>query len=277
MSTVTPAAPTVTVQGGADPCPRAEVFVPLPGVGTLTVWRHWGNGETAVVRGANNTPVAGDHLVVDYEVPLQTPVTYDYQFVASGVHGTVSAMSTPVTIADTRVWLQDPLDPSGAVPVLLSRDRDGWRPGAVARRGAFGTATYTADGDVTPVLNSSLPVASRGRRRRAEQIPLEWRTPDVDTTDAVRALIMQANPVLARTGSRVPLLPYLAYLDLPAVTERYVYGPDLTIWTATAQMVAPPGAPVLIPTRTYDQVDAEAATYTDLTGLYATYTDLLRG
>lgn len=295
----TPPAPTLTVDTDANPCPRIEVLItPMPtDAATVTVWRNYA-GTRSIVRGASNTPVSGDHLVIDYEAPLQTPVTYTVQ--TADPSGTPSQLSDPslqVTVDEPRAWLQDPLDPSTSMPIGLVRqapsgalafglgvygtDTFGSGSGvvseAVLRRASFAQVTRSADITLSSVFGSDLPLAGSSVRRDASAVPIEIRTTDATATETMRTLLTQAAFPLLRTGGRAPMLRALTYLALPDITEAFIPGPDITVWTMTGQSVRGPGASVLIPTRTYNDLLDEASSYDELLPLYATYIDLLRG
>lgn len=295
--TTTPPAPTLTAFVDSNPVPRVEVLItPMPSdAATVTVWRNYA-GRRSLVRGAVDTPVSGDHVVIDYETPLQTPVTYTVQATDSaGVPSELSAPSGPVTVDDSRAWLQDPLAPTTSVALGLTRVYAGGYafgegdfgegsfgagtpdPIAVLRRASFGSVTRAADVTVTPLFGGSLPVAGSSVRRAPSEIPIEIRTTTEQTSTALRNLLDQAFPVLLRTGARAPMLDPLSYLAIPEVAERFVYGAELTIWTMTAQSVLPPSASVVIPARTYDDLLDEASSYDELLGLYDSYVALLRG
>jgi hypothetical protein len=295
--TTTPPAPTLTAFVDSNPVPRVEVLISTMPVdaATVTVWRNYA-GRRSLVRGAVATPVAGDHVVVDYEAPLQTAVTYTCQTAdADGVPSELSPASDAVLVDDSRAWLQDPLAPTTSVALGMTRVYGGGYafgegdfgegafgsgtpdPIAVLRRASFGTVNRSADVTVTPLFGGSLPVAGSSVRRAPSEIPIEIRTTTEQTSTALRDLLNQAFPVLLRIGARAPMLEPLSYLVIPEVAERFIYGAELTIWTMTGQSVMPPSASVVIPVRTYNDLLDEASSYDDLLGLYDSYVALLRG
>lgn len=273
--TTTPPAPTLTVQDDDNPCPRIEVLItPMPGdAAAVTVWRNY-NGQRFVVRDALDVPVSGDHLVIDYETPLQTDVYYTCQtFDSSGVPSQLSAASATENVDEPRAWLQDPLDPTSAVPVALNRT-DG--PDTVFRKASFAQVTYSADVTVTPVFNSNLPIAGSSARRDVAQAPLEIRTDTSDASDALRDLLTQTPFPCLRSGGRVPSMPPVAYLAIPDVTEAYMPGPDITIWTMTAQSVLGPGSPVIVNVQQIAGLSDVSATIAGLSGIYTHIYDMSR-
>lgn len=271
--------PTVTAIVDASPCPRVEIVISpmVAGASAVTVWRQV-DGDRQLVRGAQAATVSGDAAFVDYEAPLQTPLTY----VCQSVHpdGTVDGISAPsakVTVKEPRPWLQDPINPAAAVPVALVRPQPMPRAGAaVSRRASYAPVTRDQDITITPVAGSTRPVAAAGPRQQPASIPIEIRTTG-DVTSSMRDLLDQAFPILLRTGTRVQQLPPLAYLAVPSWSERFIYGPDVTIWTGTGQCVAPPTSPVLIPVRTLDDLADDATTLAGLADVYVSMLNLDRG
>lgn len=274
--TTTPPAPTLTAHTDADPCPRVEVLITtMPGdADTLTIWRSW-RGQRTVVRGVNGVEVAGDFLVVDYEVPLGAVVTYTCA--TADVAGVPSQESsgTAVTVTVDDAWMQDPLDPTTALPVRLTRTST--TAGVELIGDSLMPATYSADGSVSPVVGSPLGIGFGGVRRAASRMPLAliaWSTADAT---ALRTLIAQAYPLCVRTPADIPQLTGLTYMALGDLLEAPYPGWTSTLFTSTADSVRGPGSAIVVQERTYDDLLTEAATYDDLLPLYATYVDLQRG
>ncbi len=273
--TTTPPAPTLTAATDADPCPRVEVLITtMPGdADTVTVYRSW-RGRRTTVRDAEDTSVSGDFLIVDYEVPFGTPVTYTCRTAdVAGVPSQESA-GTTVTMSVTNVWMQDALAPTSALEVRMVRTTD---TGLTAHGDSFMPATYSADSSVVPIFGDELPVGLGSVRRAASRMPfgvIAW-TPD--DADQVRTLLAQAWPLCVRTPAAIPQLGGLTYIALPDVTEIPYPGWDATLFSATGDSVRGPGSGIAVQVRTYDDLLDEAATYTGLISLYATYVALLRG
>lgn len=274
--TTTPPAPTLTAYTDANPCPRVEVLVtPMPGdADTITVWRTW-KGQRAVVRDAQNVEVAGAFLVVDYEAPLGTSVTYTCQTADSaGIPSQISPDAS-TTVAATVMWLQDALDPTSAVPVSLQIGAA--TSGYTAVVPTIVPATYSADTTVAPIHGAELPVAFGGVRRAASRMPwsvIAWTPAD---TEALRTLLKQAFPLCMRTPSTIPQLTGLTYLSMPDIVEIPYPGWQATRFEATVDSVRGPGAGIVVQPRTYAALPDEAATYTALKVVYATYLDVKRG
>ena len=274
--TTTPPAPTLTAATDADPCPRVEVLItPMPvDVDEVTVYRSW-KGQRQVVRGASRAEVAGDYLIIDYEVPLGVPVSYtSVGFDVSGVPSQESA-STTVTVDVADVWLQDPLDPTTALAARMSRTSV--TEGVEIIGDSILPASYQATTTVQPVVGSALPVGMASVRRAVSRAPLTfiaWSPTDAET---LRTLLMQTFPLCVRTPAAIPQLGGLTYFALPDFVEAPYPGWTATLFTASGDAVRPPGSGIVIQPRTYADLSAEAATYAGLLALYPTYVDVKRG
>lgn len=247
----------------------------MPGdADTITVWRTW-KGQRAAVRDAEGVEVAGDFLIIDYEVPLGTTVTYTCQTAdVSGVPSDISA-GTGTTVNVDDMWLQDALDPATAVSVSL--DIGPASSGFTIIAPSIVPATYSADVTSVPVHGNELPVALGGVRRAASKMPwsvIAWTPTD---TEALRTLLKQAFPLCMRTPATIHQLTGLTYLSLPDLVETPYPDWEASLFEATAESVKGPGSGIVIQPRTYADLLDEAATYTALKALYATYLDVRRG
>lgn len=273
--TTTPPAPTITVDIDPTPCPRVEIEItPMPGDAvTVTIWRNWA-GQRFPVRGARDATVSGDFFIIDYEAPFGVPVVYTCT--TGDVDGNPSLLSPNsdqalLDIEDT-IWVQDPIDPTTAIPIPLMGDE------MFLEASSFASVTYSvpSSGSVNQVIGSGMPVAYAGARQAASNMPLSVFTPDVDTTFAFRELMLQAYPFCMRTPARVSMLTGLTYVAAGDVTETLRIDGS-TLWAMTGQAVRSPGVGVIISPRIYDDLLGEAGTYTELLALYATYTAVKRG
>lgn len=276
--TATPPAPTVTAVTDANPCPRTIIIVtPMPGdAATVTVWR-LADGQRSLVRGAVNAPTAGDFAVVDYWVPLGTPVTYTVQTSDNtGTTSQVSDPSTAVTVGDAgSAWLSDPYDPASSMQVALT-SASGLT--AEARFGSFRTATFAlAAATVAPVYGSAAPLGFADLRQAAAGVPMEIATLDLPTFYQLRDLMAQAFPLCVRTGAAVPLLPGVAYLKIDTAVPNFQANNTTCLWQLTGDSIAPPGASVVIPVRVYDDLPDEASSYDGLALLYPSYVAMQLG
>jgi hypothetical protein len=275
--TTTPPAPTVTVSTDANPCPRVEILVsPMPvDADTITVTRFYGS-QADTVRGATGAVVAGDFVVIDYEVPLGVAVSYACVTKDSGgVPSSVSTASDAVTLDVAEVWAQDPLDPSTSMPWASSRTGG---VDAFLRKGSLTGYTLGANQALAPSIGSRRPVGQSGVRQAPSAIPILLTTTSDDTAQALYALLVQAGAALCLRvpPSAVKLYDALSYVQLGDIV------PDTTRegqiwWTTSGTQIVGPSLDVIVPVRNYEDLAGEAATYADLAVLYATYLDMQRG
>jgi hypothetical protein len=273
--TTTPPAPTLTVHTTADPCPRVEILIsPMPGdVDEITVYRSW-LGNRLEVRGGKRAEVAGDFLLVDYEVPLGTPVAYTS--VGYDVAGTPSqeSSSTTQTVSVAEVWLQDPLDPTTALRAGLTIPRDDLMVVAPS----FEQGAYSSDSSRSTVVGSSLAVARMGTRQAATGMPLTIDAGSPTSSAALKLLLDQQPLLCVRPPSTlIPDLGGLAYLAVSSYVPKPYNGWTRTTYSLVGDVVRGPGASIVVSPRTYDDLLDESATYGGLITLYSTYVDLLRG
>lgn len=241
------------------PCPRAAVTVQGLSAGdhVISVWRTSG-GERSPVRGARTVRAADSFFIEDFEAPLGREVTYELE-VISGVDA-----GTPPIYADTLIesecgYLQDPLNPSSAVPVW----GDGTRGGQpVLSRAAFGSFGYTADSADFRVLGSSRPVSISTGRAAPSGIPLVFRTRSEAETARVRELVKQAPHLVFRpTPGWGSAIPGVATYSAATVEETPVILGNLTRWETTMNVVRPSSARVIVTLWPYQDVAQLFATY----------------
>ncbi|SOD72717.1 hypothetical protein SAMN05892883_2067 [Jatrophihabitans sp. GAS493] len=273
--TTTPPTPALTPHTNAAPCPRIEVLIAtMPGDAvTITVYRSW-SGRKAAVRDANGAPVSGDFLVIDYEAPLGVPVSYSCVTTdVSGIPSSESALSTPSTLSVVQAWVQDPLDPSSAMPIGMNKQQAGiW-----FQVDSFSQLSYGLSSSVSEVIGSGLPLGIAGTRQQASAVPLQVKTRTPGLADQFRDLLAQAYPLCLRTPVKLPVLDGLTYLDIPVITEAPVITPPSSTFTMTVQAIQGPGLDVVVPVRTWDDVATEGATWNDIAALYSTWIDVQRG
>lgn len=266
-----------TAYTDANPCPRVEVLVsPMPaGAATITVWRNYA-GRQDVVRGASNMLVSGDALVYDYDAPFGVNITYTVQpYDNTGTPIGIPTGSNVVNLAVTDAWASDPLDPSTSMPWPLSRlSGDG---SLSMKFGSLSGYGFNATQAAVEVLGSAYPVGQSNVRQVGQQVPiiLDARTPD--QWNQVQELLQQALVLCLRLPVKVPLLDPVMYLQFPTVTPAVDPNLQRVVWTLTGTQVRGPSVNVLIPVRTWDDVQSEAATWADLESRYSTWLDVLRG
>lgn len=273
--TTTPPAPTLTVHTDADPCPRVEILISsMPaGIDEITIYRTW-LGNRVEVRGGKRAEVAGSYLLVDYEVPLGTSVSYSaVGYDVAGIPSLESPL-TATTVSVSTVWLQDPLDPTTALQAGLSTPRSDLMVVAPS----FELGNYVSSVIKSTVVGSSLAVARAGTRQAASDMPLSVIAGTPTDAAAFQSLFDQAPILCVRAPSGdVPYLGGLAYVAFGTYQPRPAKGWQSTLFTLSGDVVRPPGAAVVVSPRTYDDLLDESATYSGLLTLYPTYIDLLRG
>lgn len=273
--TTTPPAPTLTVFTDPDPCPRVEVLItPMPaGIDEITVYRSW-LGNRVEVRGGKRAEVAGAFLLVDYEVPLGTPVSYSsVGYDVAGIPSLESPLTTQtVTVPDA--WMQDPLDPTTALRVGLTLPRSD----LMAVAPSFELGNYVSSIGKSIVVGSSLAVARAGTRQAASEMPLSIVAGTPTDAAALQLLLDQAPILCVRAPSdSVPYVGGLSYVAFGSYQPRPFAGWQSTLFPLTGDVVRAPGAGIVVSPRTYDDLLDESATYSGLLPLYPTYIDLLRG
>lgn len=244
------------------PGPALEVFVndALPGTEKITVFRSAG-GRTHRVRGMIGVPYLGGVTVVDFEVPLDTPVEYRAQCFGAGGDslGYTAVVSTTVESAGT--WLHHPLVPSGAVQVLLLAGS-----GVGLSRPVESSVVFPQGRSVGVVVGST--------RRGLTGFRLEVWTDTLEAADKVQALLGDDTTVLPpvlciRVGGiesrmRIPKPLFLHVADLKETGYGIGLGEEDVMTEVEGAEVTPPTPALFIPLLTRDDVDAYYATRTAL-------------
>lgn len=270
-----PVAPVLVGQTDEAPCPRVEVsWTALPsGTDSITVTRSW-QGQSAVVRGARRVPATtGGFLVTDYEAPLGVPVSYSAVVAdAAGVDSPAGA-STTTTLDVAGAWLQDPLSPSLSMPIsLFSSGADAWLTSASLTSGR-----YDLPGSTEVAVGSADRVGLAGVRLAAGGLPIVVHTIDLPTSGRLSDIVRTAAPYLLRTPTRARILPRLAYVLARSLQEIPLDGDmDRTTWDLSGDLVAPPGAGVVVPVHTWAEVKSLYSTWGDLKAAKATWMDVKR-
>lgn len=250
--------------------PWADITVTglsLAGSAVLTLWRSTPGGERVPVRGGRNLEAIDSLNLIDYEVPLARPVTYEVEVVSGPDTGAVIAPAS-VTVASSCGYVHDPLDPSVVVPVWATRAPSG-QP--VLAGTAWRELTRSADVSVHNVLGSRLPVAIGGQRRAPSGVDLSMLT-DAETQNTLLRNMVDGASVLVVRGLPAWLgeaWPAVAYVALPEVVESPLKsgraaagaGSYLTRWTLQGSVVRATTARVLIALFTYQDVQDFFATY----------------
>ena len=261
------------------PCPRVDVTITdvTPTDNVVTVWRT-ADGKRQAVRGARKWTVNGSNAVTDYEAPLGRTVAYDVE-VTSGLNSGAGVTQQTTSVASATWWIQDPLVPSSAIAVDVSR-QDSSKPYLTAA--AVKSLEYAAGVNIIPILGSSQPVALMGQRLAAAGVDFSMFTNTATVTTQLRNLLQQTPLLLVRSnGVRNNGVPGLAYYAAAKPVEHPVtvgFGGTLTNWEIRGDLVAAPAMNVLVPVWTYGTVAALWATYQQAQTALAskTYLDVLK-
>jgi hypothetical protein len=279
-STATTYTPALSLVVKTDaPCPRVEVTITdvTPTDNVVNVWRT-ADGKRQAVRGARRWTVNGSNFVVDYETPLGRPVDYDLEIV-SGVNYGAGVTTQTVSVASDTWWIQDPLVPSSAIALNVSR-QDSSLPYLTAA--AVKSLEYASGVTIVPILGSPEQVALMGQRTIAGNVDFSMFTNTATVTTQLRNLLQQTPLLLVRSnGVRNDGIPGLAYYAAAKPVEHPVtvaFGGTLTNWQLTGDLVAAPTMNVLVPVWTYGTVTALWATYQAAQTVLAskTYLDVLK-
>lgn len=252
--------PALTVFNDAAPCPRVEVYFGslYAGTATLTVTR---TSEERVykVRGMVGAPAAGTFSRIDYEVPFNTPVSYQAEcFNDAGVSLGFTGATT-ITVVSRSSWIHNVFKPDGATRVEFRQDsfRELNRP-------VSGTVVYP-EGAVAGVLTG-------GQRRGLTDLQVSIQFWDEINANRVQGMFggygVAVHPVVCvRVGSDTRVrLPKPLYLAVTGnVTERadagFSAGLDMIPLAFRGDEITPPAPGVAMPTVTYADVAAAYPTY----------------
>lgn len=236
------------------------------GTDVLTLWRTAG-GERLPVKGARNLEAVDSVYVIDYEVPLGLPVTYEVEFLSGPDTG--AAASDSLEVSSPCGYIHDPLDPSVVVPVWATRAPNG-EP--VLAGTAFAELVRGADVEVHRILGSAYPVAIGGQRQAAAGVDLSLLSDAEVQNTRLRNMVSEATVLVVRPlpGWLNDALPPVGYVSVPEVLEQPLTarrlnlpetGRYLTRWEIIGQYVRPSSASVLIALFTYQDVEALFETY----------------
>ena len=207
------------------------------------------------VRGADRVSVIGAVFLRDFVPPLNRPVTYQL-VVHTGT--TPTPTEDTVTVPSSTAWVQDPLNPTAAVPV------DCWGAGAgvMVLADAFETLTRAQSVDATQVQGARLPVASVGTRQAPSRVRVHLRTllPAQDATTATLRTLLDTAGTLVLRGlpATIPLDP-VAHVVTGPVDDVPVIGSLLgerNDWVMDVTQVRPTALVIAIPWWTYAEVEA---------------------
>lgn len=192
---------------------------------------------------------------------------------------------TTITIPSDTAWIQDPLDPRTAIPLVPRQ-----HPGALSLLSVSAAEILRRQQiSLTTPQGARLPVASVGTRQGPSGVAMTLRALAASQgvlIKRLRTLFDQAGQVVIRgLPDHLGLDPVL-HVVVPDLSERPVTGGQVGLWNdweLTATQARPSSLRLLVPWWTYDQVKALwAATASSTYGAVkaarpgATYIDWLR-
>lgn len=244
------------------PCPRAGVTITELGVAdsVVSVWRT-ADGERSSVRGARRKVMNDSAYIMDYDVPLGRPVTYEVE-VISGPYGVRRVTSSAVTVAAVEGCLMDPLIPQSSVPISGGRSADG----PYLRASALSSLEYQADVQVFNIMGSDKPLALFGQRMAERNLDTSLSVRSAEQNAKLKKLLRSTAQLLFRP------LPSWGEFDLPGTlflanataTQLPVdvsWGGELTWWDLKSDVVAAPAIRVLTAEFTHGDVQMLFSTY----------------
>jgi len=247
-------APTLTPYFDWEPCPRAEVLFTAfaPGTATVTVYRK-AAGREYEMRGAIRAEVAGALTRIDTEIPYNgVPVEYRAEmFDSAGVPlGSTSSGTVTLYIAET--CLHNPLDPQGAVQVVMADT-------------AAGSISRPVLGSVVRPKGRRVGVVISETRGGVTGLNMDCYTLTDADADKVAALVGtyddETTPVLClRIGMgmkmRIPTPLFAAVLDPKEEAFDLRFGGEAIVWRMQGDEVSPPAPGVFIPLLTNADLNA---------------------
>jgi len=239
-----------------------------------------GGGTWHGVRGAQRVERTGSAFFRDYVPPLNMPATY--RVVVHEGSAIPDPAEDTVTVFSDTAWIQDPLNPRGAVAIDAQFDTGGT---AWLLSSTSSTITRLQNADVVMVEGSRYPTASVGQRQVASQVPVTIRAAAAqgELVRSLRALFDSAGQLVLRGMHQDCPLDPVAHVVAGTIVEAPKdggrYGVHNT-WDLVVDQVRPSSLRVAIPFWTYDQVAALWAGMSYDTVLAArpgdTYLDWLR-
>jgi len=238
---------------------RLDVVAIPAGADTYTIERTSPSGATTGVRGAVAAPVSGTRaLVRDYELPLDTDVTYTVTIVDGGAVVDTATVTFRIDYDQCEAWLVDLARPTNSLPVVIERMQE---------------LDFDAATGVHRVLNRRAPVMT-SLPAWTPSAELAVLTDTLEQRDAVRALWGSGYPFLLRTSPEQGIGNM--YLGLTGFVEERLLtvgtAPERRLRAACVQVERPdPALYVPAPPNTYANVKATWATYAALHAAVGTY------
>ncbi|MCK8477235.1 hypothetical protein [Microbacterium aurugineum] len=253
-------APVLTVFNDESPRPRVEVFFSsfVAGTSFVTVYM-LADGREKRVRGAVNAATAGSLSRIDYELVFNRPMTYRAeQFDAAG-QSLGFTPSTSVTVSSVESWMHNPLDPQGAVKIILGGD-------------SAGTVSRPNPGVVSRPLGRRVGVVLSEPRQGVTGLRLDVRTFSDEEADKVQAMFGDGGrpPVVcislgSRDGvMRVPQPLFLSTLNVAETDISHQWGDGEIAHVIEGDEVDPPIPGLFVPLLRAKDINFSFATADDV-------------
>lgn len=248
------------------PCPRTQITVSGLGStpGLVQVTRtEVDNSETWTVPGWASKSVVDTDTGADYAVPLGRDVTYTMYFNGQQIN------QITVNVPSTNGWIQDPYDPSSAMPINTTRTDDSILTLAA---GSFQSRTSVSNKGSAQVMGSKRQHSISGQRMKDTGLLIILNAWQNDTSDNFKQMT-DATILLVRGLPSWGSMPGLMYTDGSvaefAVNRARVAGNHaLTQWTITGDLCQPVSRAPVAGQVTNDQMQTALAgtTYNTIKG-----------
>lgn len=241
----------------------------------IVVTVSWDGGLTwNAVRGGTLTGVLGSTFIRDYVTPLN--VTATYQAVVTG--GTTATYTATSTIASAYAWLQDPLAPRSAVPLVMAQAPD--MSALLLIAPSFSTLPRKQAANYAMPIGARLPVASIGVRQAPAGVPLGIQADAArqgSLVTSLRTLFDTSGQVVIRGLDTHVGMDAVAHVTVGDVAESPTTSSTMLgifqAWQMNVTQVRPVSTRVVVPWWTYDQV--LALVQGQLSGAATTYAQVL--
>jgi len=232
------------------PPPMVGLTLTGAGTGPARFEVSWDGGTSWRRVRARSTTVVGSTYVRDHVAPLNVPAIYRVTV------NEITTTAEPVTVPSDVAWVQDPLDPRGAVPVLCHRGEGG----LTLLSPSLGEQSRRQVVDMVTVQDSVYPVAALGPRLAPADMRLHLRataSAQGELVNAMRALISSGTQIVLRGLPPVLGLDAVAHVTAPDVDVLPVVGGvvgALADWRLTVHQTRPMNMSISVPFWTYQQV-----------------------
>lgn len=243
--------------------PSAGITITDLGIGDsiVSVWRT-ADEERNPVRGYRRATMNDAAFIVDWDVPLNRPVSYEVE-VISGPDGPSRTTADTITVESETGWIMDPLIPQTAVPVVNQRRDNG---DIYLRSPALSSLEYQADISIFKIMGSDKPMALFGERMAEMGLDTSMGTRSAEENARLKKLLRSTANLLFRPLPEWGDFELSGTLFIANATARQVpvdvsMGGQLTWWDLKSDVVAAPTIKVLTATFTYGDVQILFDTY----------------